>query len=125
MKKGIPCGMPFFALAAVFILLVAVLILVAVLVAVLILILSAILIAILVIHNISSRFSLRCSAFYSLPIMLGFILSLKYQADDQTGRNCGGNSTGAGSKTTGKDADETVLIHGFLYPFSKCISKTG
>ena len=56
MKKGIPCGMPFFALAAVFILLVAVLILIAVLVAVLILILSVILIAILVIHNISSRF---------------------------------------------------------------------
>ena len=104
-------------------LLTLVLLVLLVLVAVLILL---ILISVLVIH-FGFLPSIHCgkSRFSSVPRISGFILGTEQKTGCQTRGDGGGNTTGGGFQSAGKNAQKTLLVHRFPDAFGKGVSEAG
>lgn len=128
-ESGSPKGDPDFlgltAVAALVVVLILVLILL-VLIAVLILLILLILISILVIH-FGFLPSIHCgkSRFSSVPRISGFILGPEQKTGCQTCGDGGGNTTGGGFQSAGKNAQKTLLIYRFPDTFGKGVSEAG
>ena len=120
-ESGSPKGDPdFLGLAAV-----------AALVVVLILVLVAVLILLILISVLMIHFgflpSIHCgkSRFSSVPRISGFILRPEQKTGCQTRGDGGGNTTGGGFQSAGKNAQKTLLVHCFPDAFGKGVSKAG
>ena len=128
-ESGSPFGDPDFlglaAVAALVVVLILVLVLL-VLIAVLILLILLILISVLVIH-FGFLPSIHCgkSRFSSVPRISGFILRPEQKTGCQTRGDGGGNTTGGGFQSAGKNAQKTLLVHCFPDAFGKGVSKAG
>ena len=128
-KSRSPFGDPDFlglaAVAALVVVLILVLILLILLVLVAVLILL-ILISVLMIH-FGFLPSIHCgkSRFSSVPRISGFILRPEQKTGCQTRGDGGGNTTGGGFQSAGKNAQKTVLIYRFPDTFGKGVSEAG
>lgn len=113
------------AVAALVVVLILVLLILVLLVLVAVLILL-ILISVLMIH-FGFLPSVHCgkSRFSSVPRISGFILGTEQKTGCQTRGDGGGNTTGGGFQSAGKNAQKTVLIYRFPDAFGKGVSKAG
>mgnify|MGYP004665110337 FL=1 len=113
-------------LSAVVAALVVVLILVLILLVLIAVLILLILISVLVIH-FGFLPSIHCgkSRFSSVPRISGFILRPEQKTGCQTRGDGGGNTTGGGFQSAGKNAQKTLLVHCFPDAFGKGVSKAG